>query len=113
MSKVKTSKAKAKKTETAVSAAPKKKKVTLSFEAEPGLKVFVAGSFNQWSVDQKTAKQLKEDKQKQGFYSIAMFLPPGEHEYKFFSEGSWYSDPKAEVRKLNSFGTFNSVLSVA
>ncbi len=91
----------------------KRKKITLKFETAPGSEVFVSGSFNQWSLnDPKKTKQLKEDKKKAGNYSINLLLPKGEHEYKFFCDGRWYTDPKAETHKQNVFGSFNSVVSV-
>ncbi|CAM2064588.1 Glycogen-binding domain-containing protein [Sulfidibacter corallicola] len=95
----------------AKAAVAKKKKVTLSFDGEPGVEVKVAGSFNEWSLDdKKKSKVMKEDKA--GHYSINLFLPLGEHEYKFYSNGEWILDPKVEVKKLNRFGTFNGVITV-
>ena len=93
-----------------------KKKVTFRFEGEPGQQVFVAGSFNNWDLEESKkgskAKKLKEEKKQKGVYSINMFLPRGEHEYKFFSEGKWFADANSQDHKLNSFGTFNSLLKV-
>lgn len=90
----------------------KKKKVTLSFEGTPGTDVIVAGSFNDWAVlDVKKAKKMKEEEE--GKFSVNMFLPVGEYEYKFFNEGKWFNDPAAETHKQNAFGTFNSIITVA
>ena len=106
--------AKKKETEKKTETSAKKKKVTLNFEADPGEQVFVAGSFNDWSLEVKKkgnkSKLLKEDGE--GKYSINMFLPAGEHEYKFFYKGQWVEDQNAEIRKQNAFGTFNSVMTV-
>lgn len=92
-------------------ATPKKKKVTLSFEGEPGSEVKVAGSFNDWSInDKKKAKVMKE--KDAGHFSINLFLPVGEHEYKFYSNGEWIVDPKADKKAPNRFGTYNAVIEV-
>lgn len=92
----------------------KRKKVTLKFKTTPGSQVFVSGSFNQWVIsDPKKSKQLKEDKKQAGIYSINLLLPRGKYEYKFFCDGRWFTDPSAEIRKQNIFGSFNSVISVS
>lgn len=90
----------------------KKKKITLTFEGTPGAEIVVAGSFNGWTVqDPKKAKKMKEEGE--GRYTINMFLPVGEYEYKFYQDGEWFNDPVATEHKPNSFGTFNSVIKVA
>ena len=93
----------------------KKKKVTLNFQAETGRDVYVAGSFNNWDLDDEAkgnkVKKLKE--KESGQYSINMFLPLGEYEYKFFCDGKWFADAQAQDQIPNGFGTFNSVLKVA
>ena len=93
-------------------ASVKRKKVTIRFEGEPGRTVMVTGSFNDWVVDpaDRSSKQMKE--KDEGHYSINMFLPVGEHEYKFFSDGDWFVDQQSEDQKLNQFGTLNSVITV-
>ena len=92
----------------------KKKKVTFQFNTDPGQEVLVAGTFNDWDIeDKKKVKTLKEKSPRTGSYTLNMFLPSGEYEYKFFSNGRWYSDPNADVRKLNSFGSFNSIIEIA
>lgn len=94
----------------------KKKKVSLSFDGEAGKTVFVAGDFNDWSIEDssknKKLRKLKEDNDQSGHYTINMFLPLGKHEYKFFCEDQWYMDPLAEDKQPNIFGTYNSVLEV-
>lgn len=91
----------------------KKKRVVLNFEAESGIEIFVAGSFNNWELqDKKKTKVLKEDKDQKGQYSVTLMLPEGEHEYKFFYNGAWHLDPNAERNMQNVFGTFNSVVKV-
>ncbi|MCG6894262.1 MAG: glycogen-binding domain-containing protein [Desulfobacteraceae bacterium] len=40
-------------------------------------------------------------------------LGPGEFEYKFWVDGNWVVDPNNRRTRLNSFGTFNSIISIA
>ena len=94
----------------------KKKKVTLRYHGESGREVLVAGSFNDWTLEEagkgSKVKQLKED-DKTGSYTINMFLPLGTYEYKFYCEGRWFVDNNAEEQIPNGLGSFNSVLKVA
>ncbi len=89
-------------------AAPKKKRVTFEVMAEPNSKVFVAGSFNNWS---DKAKQLK-DKDGNGCYSGALMLEPGEYEYKFVINDNWQIDDENPLFNQNKLGTLNSVIKV-
>ena len=84
------------------------KKVTFKIATDPGSKVFVAGSFNNWDVDQL---QLR-DNPDSGEYKITLPLPPGRHEYKFVVNGEWRLDPNCPDWQPNSMGTLNSVVSV-
>ena len=95
---------------------PKRKRITFQFDSETGREILVAGSFNNWATDaadkKVKVKQLKEDKKQAGHYTLNMFLNPGEYEYKFFDGNEWFVDPNAEEHKQNSFGTFNSLISI-
>lgn len=86
-------------------AAAKTKRVTFSVRAEPGSKVFLAGSFNNWDP---TAKELL-DKKSEGVFSGMIYLPAGSHEYKFVINGTWCADPECTEWMQNSMGTLNSV----
>lgn len=91
----------------------KRKRITLKFEGEPGLEVFVAGSFNDWVIEEKDKKAKKLKEKEDGQYAINLMLPLGDHQYKFYCDESWYADPKAEEQTPNIFGTYNSLLTVA
>lgn len=92
---------------------PKKKRVNLSFVSEPGHEVLIAGTFNDWEIeDKKKAKVMKEDAENAGNYNITMFLPAGEHEFKYVVDGEWVRDPNVETVKANPFGSYNMVLTV-
>ena len=79
-----------------------------SVTAKPGLKVFVAGSFNDWDPDAKPLVDRKGD----GIYRGCLMLPPGEYEYKFVVDGDWRIDEANPCFASNDLGTLNSVLKV-
>lgn len=76
--------------------------------AKPGSEVFVAGTFNNWSV---TANPLKGNSSR-GHYIATLAVCPGRHEYKFVVDGVWQVDPSCPVMVANPFGSENSVLQV-
>lgn len=91
----------------AVAKKPREKttRVSFSVRAEPGSKVFIAGSFNDWNP------QVKEllDKKGNGLYACVMCLKNGSHQYKFVINGTWCADPECTDWMQNSMGTLNSV----
>ncbi len=89
----------------AATPAAKTSRVTFSVSAEPGSKVFLAGSFNNWDP---LAKELL-DKKDAGVFSGVLMLPKGQHEYKFVINGTWCADPECPDWVQNSMGTLNSV----
>lgn len=90
-------------------AAPKKSRVVLTVQADPGSTVFLAGSFNDW--DPVGTKMT--DKDGNGLYSATVTLAPGIYEYKFVINGEWTLDPDPDRDwTQNGLGTLNSVLRV-
>lgn len=87
----------------------KRKRVKFEVLAEPNTKVFLAGSFNNWSA---TAKELKE-KDGDGCYAGTLLLEPAEYEYKFVIDGNWQIDAENPNFNQNKLGTLNSVVKVA
>jgi 1,4-alpha-glucan branching enzyme len=87
----------------------KRKRVKFVVLAEPNAKVFLAGSFNEWS---NTAKELKE-KDGDGCFAGTLLLEPGEYEYKFVIDGNWVIDAENPNFNQNKIGTLNSVVKVA
>lgn len=84
------------------------KGTTLTLTGQPGMKVFVAGSFNNWDP---TAIPMVE--KKKGSYSATLDLAPGIYEYKFVIDGVWTLDPNPERDwTQNGLGTLNSLLRV-
>ena len=85
-----------------------KKRVKLTLNAEPGAKIFIVGSFNNWSMEQN---QLL-DRKGNGLYSCSLLLPPGTYEYKFKIDDFWSIDPGNLKFTKNELGTLNSVLEI-
>jgi len=87
---------------------PKRRRVKFEVLAEPNSKVFLAGTFNDWS---DSAKELTE-KDGDGCYSGTLLLAPGEYEYKFIINGDWQIDAENPNFNQNKMGTLNSVVKV-
>lgn len=86
----------------------KKTGTTLTLKGNPGMKVFVAGSFNQWDP---TSIPLVE--KKKGVYSVTLDLAPALYEYKFIIDGVWTLDPDPNRDwTQNGLGSLNSLLRV-
>ena len=85
-----------------------KKRVTFELNAEPGINVPIAGSFNDWKCDKKTLV----DKNSDGTYRCTMMLSPGTYEYKFYINDTWCVDPANPNFTQNELGTLNSVIVV-
>jgi len=89
-------------------AVSKNRRVSFSVRAEPGSKVFLAGSFNNWDP---TAKEMI-DKKGDGTYAATLQLAPGDYQYKFVIDGTWCADPECPDWTQNDHGTLNSVKHV-
>ncbi len=79
-----------------------------SVTAKPGLKVFVAGSFNDWDPEAAPMSEPAGD----GHYICRITLAPGSYEYKFVLDDLWILDDENPNFASNDFGTLNSVLVV-
>lgn len=79
-----------------------------SLNAPHAQSVYVAGSFNDWSISD--AFRMKKDEQ--GRWSIRLPLNKGIYQYQFVVDGRWQSDPENECREPNGFGDMNSVVEV-
>jgi 1,4-alpha-glucan branching enzyme len=69
--------------------------------------VSLAGDFNGWNVT-ATPMARGED----GSWRATMELPPGEYEYKFYVDGTWWNDPHDHKRVPNPWGSENSVVMI-
>lgn len=85
-----------------------RKKVQFRVRAEPGSKVYAAGTFNAWDP---TSRPLS-DKLGDGQYVGFLMLPKGRYEYKFVINGVWCLDPECPEWVANNYGSLNSVVDV-
>lgn len=70
-------------------------------------KVYLVGEFNQWNATAKPMKRAKD-----GTFRATVWLPRGQHQYKFLVDGRWMIDETAEGQMANPYGTYNSVVKV-
>ena len=70
--------------------------------------VFLLGDFNQWD-----GKKHRMKKEKLGVWEKAVLLTPGTHEYKYIVDGKWQEDTVNNQKQLNSFGTYNNLMTIA
>ena len=85
-----------------------RKWVDFELQAEPGAKVFIAGTFNDWDPAQVRMHERGND----GKYRTSLLLPKGRHEYKFVVDGVWCVDAKCQEWVPNNYGSLNSVVTV-
>jgi len=86
----------------------KPKKIEFLLYAPGAREVFLSGDFNQWEGGKCPMK-----KGKLGEWEKELVLPPGVYEYKYLVDGQWQEDPTNHQNRLNSFGTYNNLLTVA
>ena len=67
-------------------------------------KVFLSGSFNNWSTMQSPMTQTDTG------WIIDLRLSPGKYRYKYIVDGKWTQDPNNRIREDDTHGGFNSIL---
>ena len=85
-----------------------RRRVRFEVEAEPGSRVALVGSFNNWNEK----SHLLSDKARPGTFVKLVYLQPGTYRYKFVINGVWSADSNCPTFETNEFGTLNSVLKV-
>jgi 1,4-alpha-glucan branching enzyme len=85
-----------------------RKRVEFKLKAEPGRRVSVTGTFNDWDPEKNPMK----DNPDSGHYKATLLLPPGRYEYKFVVNGEWLVDANCPECVANGIGSSNSVLCV-
>jgi 1,4-alpha-glucan branching enzyme len=83
----------------------KRKSWTFFLEAKEAKEVILMGDFNNWSLEKHPMR-----KDENGTWKKRVILSPGSHEYKFLVDGQWKEDPRNNLRCLNCFGSYNSVI---
>ncbi len=84
-----------------------KKRVIFKLNNPEAHEVLLAGSFNFWNP---SARPLK--KNAKNIWKTTMMLPKGTYEYRFIVDGQWIDDPSSSEKRLNEFGSYNSVVTV-
>jgi 1,4-alpha-glucan branching enzyme len=70
--------------------------------------VKIAGDFTDWDKGAITMSKSGRN----GEWTASVRLTPGDHQYRFIMDGSWYTDPSTE-HVNNSLGSENSILRVS
>ncbi len=89
-------------------AKPKSKRVRFNLYALEAERVYLAGDFNNWDVD-----NLPMEKDNKGTWETSFALPPGRYEYRFWVDGVWHDNPDVYERVANPFGSQNCVVIVS
>jgi Glycogen recognition site of AMP-activated protein kinase len=67
-------------------------------------KVYISGSFNNWSTNQDPMKPNNTG------WTKDLKLKPGKYAYKFIADGKWIPDPYNKLREKDGAGKYNSVV---
>lgn len=78
--------------------------VTFTFDDRANGPVYLAGDFNKWNPN---ATPLEKKGAK---WTTDLKLKPGEYQFKYYSNGNWYNDHKADKYVPSPFGGENSVV---
>ena len=84
------------------------RKISFTFKDEPGKKVFVAGTFNDWNPNAAPMADCDQT----GVYAATLRIPRGSHEYKFVVDDVWQIDPANPDCVINGYGSMNSLIVV-
>lgn len=76
-------------------------------EAPEAQSVYVTGSFNDWSLDEKYRMAIQD-----GVWTVEVPLKSGNYRYQFIVDGRWREDPVNLSQERNSFGDINSLIEV-
>ena len=79
--------------------------VWFSFFRPAAREVSLAGDFNQW------AKQLKLQRDANGWWTLRLALEPGEYTFHYVADGEWYTDFASNGVEATALG-WNSLLVV-
>jgi 1,4-alpha-glucan branching enzyme len=81
--------------------------VHFAFSGKPGARrVYLAGSFNQWSERQLLMEKTPNS------WQFDAYLAEGTHTYKFIADGDWFTDNTNPRRFPDEFGGYNSYISI-
>jgi 1,4-alpha-glucan branching enzyme len=78
--------------------------VDFKYSAPNANRVFIAGTFNNWSP---SANPLKKDWT--GMWKTSLKLSAGKYEYKYIVDGNWQNDPLCQSCVPNNLGSTNCI----
>jgi chromosome partitioning protein len=81
---------------------------TFLLNAPDAKSVYVAGTFNEWSLNEAGRMQREGDR-----WTLRLPLDAGTYEYQFVVDGRWMADPANDQRVNNGFGDMNSILELS
>jgi len=85
--------------------------VVFNYKADgKGLKIYLAGNFNDWKPD--NPQFLMKDDDGDGIWSITVKLAPGTYQYKYVIDSKWTQDPYGPGEAPDGFGGRNSQFDV-
>jgi len=76
-----------------------------TLDAQSGLDVSIAGSFNDWTPEAMT-------KGPDGLWRITVQLAHGTYEYRFLVDADWREDPNNPRKTQDESGEYNSICDV-
>ena len=82
-------------------------KATFRFRHTTAGPVFLVGDFSHWHTDHLPMRRAADHE-----WVLMMRLPPGTYQFRYYSQGQWYTDYAAFGVTRNRFGDFDSVLRV-
>jgi len=89
-------------------AQPTPRQILFNIKAPQAKDIHVVGDFNNWKPTEESRLSRLED----GSWQKKLGLTPGRYKYKFVIDGEWVSDSQNNEREQNSFGTYDSVISL-
>jgi chromosome partitioning protein len=87
---------------------PDIKEVTFVMESSAAKDIYIAGDFNDWQLNDGSRLARGEN----GYWEKQFKLPHGRYRYKFVVDGEWMEDSKNQLREINPFGSFDSVMEI-
>jgi len=81
--------------------------IILTVKAPEASKVYVAGDFNGWKVDDTTIMEKVN-----GLWTKHVSLKAGSYRYKFVIDGEWIEDPANPKVAINPYGQKDSLIEV-
>ncbi len=83
------------------------RKAEFEYYAPSARAVHLAGTFNDWNIEECI---LKRDSA--GKWKVTLSLPPGRYEYRYLVDGVWENDQRPVECVPNAFGSWNCVVTV-